>query len=168
MKPGMKKLEALNRKYKIHGAYQNHYGRRVGGPSWDLYELLKDLDPAYIGCQYDVRHAVAEGGSTWILGMKLLAPWIKCIILKDFQWTKVKEKWNPVTVAMGQGMVNFDEYFSVVKQYNITGPVSVHLEYPPFEKDPKDYPVEEKKKLFLTGMKKDLEFINNHFKKHNL
>lgn len=168
MKPGLKKLEALNRKYKIHGAYQNHYGRRVGGPSWDLYELLKDFDPTYIGCQYDVRHAVAEGGSTWILGLKLLAPWIKCTVLKDFHWMKVNEKWNPVTVAIGEGMVNFDEYFSVVKQHNIAGPVSVHLEYPPFEKDPKEYPADEKRKLFLEGMQKDLKFIRNSFTKYSL
>jgi sugar phosphate isomerase/epimerase len=168
MKPGLKKLEALNRKYKIHGAYQNHYGRRVGGPSWDLYELLKDFDPAYIGCNYDVRHAVAEGGSTWILGLKLLAPWIKCTNLKDFHWMKTNDKWNPVTVAMGEGMVNFDEYFAVVKQFNIAGPISVHLEYPPFEKDPKQYPADEKRKLFLEAMRKDVDFVKSYLTKLGL
>lgn len=166
MKPGLQKLEALNRKYKIHGAYQNHYGRRVGGPSWDIYELLKDFDPAYLGCQYDVRHAVAEGGSSWILGMKLLAPWIKCTDLKDFHWMKKGGKWSPVTVAMGEGMVNFDEYFAVVKQFDISGPISIHLEYPPFEKDPKEYPVEERKRIFHEAMQNEVNFVKNYLKKH--
>jgi L-ribulose-5-phosphate 3-epimerase len=31
-KPDFQKLAELNRKYKIHGAYQNHAGVRVGGP----------------------------------------------------------------------------------------------------------------------------------------
>ena len=64
LKPDFVKLADMNRKYKIHGAYQNHVGIRVGGPVWDLYELLRDLDPEFIGCQYDVRHGVAEGGSS--------------------------------------------------------------------------------------------------------
>jgi MoaA/NifB/PqqE/SkfB family radical SAM enzyme len=43
------KLEKLNRKYEVTGNYQNHSGTRVGGPVWDLYHLLKDCDPEFIG-----------------------------------------------------------------------------------------------------------------------
>ena len=71
-KKTMESLEKINRKFNIHGEYQNHSGTRVGGPVWDLYWILKDTDPAYIGCQYDIRHATCEGGQSWPIGMKLL------------------------------------------------------------------------------------------------
>ena len=45
------KLEKVNREYGVHGGYQNHSGRRVGGPVWDLYHLLKDRNPEFIGVQ---------------------------------------------------------------------------------------------------------------------
>ena len=54
-RPVMKELAELNRKYKIHGGYQNHAGPRIGGPVWDLRELLQDLPPEFLGSQYDVQ-----------------------------------------------------------------------------------------------------------------
>ena len=39
---------------------------RINGednPMWDLWYLLHDLNPQFIGCEYDIRHAVAEGGA---------------------------------------------------------------------------------------------------------
>jgi hypothetical protein len=68
------------------GAIQNHAGTRVGAALWDVYELVRDLDPRWIGVQYDIRHATAEGGQSWSLPLKLLAPWIKCTDAKDFKW----------------------------------------------------------------------------------
>lgn len=168
LKPDFLKLSELNRKYKIHGAYQNHAGTRVGGPVWDLYELLKDLDPEYIGCQYDVRHAVVEGGSSWINGFKLIFPWIKCTDIKDFKWSQTKGKWDPESVPIGEGMVNFDEYFKLVKKFNVPGPMSIHLEYPPFERFNKELPEGEKRNLFITAMKKDIEALKAFREKYQL
>jgi len=168
-KPIFKRLEELNRKYNIHGAYQNHYGTRIGGPVWDLYELLKDLDPRYIGCQYDVRHAVAEGGSSWVNGLKLIAPWVKCTDIKDFKWSQdAKGRWAPESVPIGTGMVNFDEYFRIVKSYNIGGPVSIHLEYPPFERYNVEMTDQEKRKLFVKEMRKDIEKVKSFLTKYQL
>jgi L-ribulose-5-phosphate 3-epimerase len=167
-KSDLKKLEVMNKKYSIHGAYQNHFGTRVGGPVWDLFELLKDLDPQFIGCQYDVRHAVAEGGSSWINGLKLILPWIKCTDIKDFKWSQNNGKWNPETVPLGEGMVNFDEYFKIVKKANITGPMSIHLEYPPFERYTVQMTDVEKRKLFITAMKKDIDKLKAFRTKYQL
>ena len=72
-----KKLEGLaelNKKYGIVGAYQNHSGRYFGSPVWDLWMQIKDMDPEYTGCQYDIRHAVMEGANSWVLGLQLLKP----------------------------------------------------------------------------------------------
>jgi L-ribulose-5-phosphate 3-epimerase len=167
-KPELKKLGEMNRKYSIHGAYQNHFGTRVGGPVWDLYELLKDLDPQFIGCQYDVRHAMAEGGSSWVNGLKLILPWVKCTDIKDFKWSQNNGRWNPESVPIGEGMVNFDEYFKIVKKANITGPMSIHLEYPPFERYTVQMTDAEKRKLFITAMKKDIDKLKSFRTKFQL
>jgi L-ribulose-5-phosphate 3-epimerase len=167
-KPDFQKLAELNRKYKIHGAYQNHAGIRVGGPVWDLYELLKDLDPEFIGCQYDVRHAMVEGGNSWVNGFRLIIPWVKCTDIKDFKWSQTNGRWGPESVPIGDGMVNFDEYFKLVKKFNVPGPVSIHLEYPPFERFNKELPEAEKRKLFITAMKKDIDAVKGYREKYQL
>ncbi len=123
------RLEDLNRKYNLHGAYQNHSGVRVGGPVWDLYWLVRDCDPAFLGIQYDFCHAICEGSISWPLGMKLLAPWIKTIDIKDFLWSKVNDKWKITYVPLGEGMVDFDDCLKQYIKYNISGPISVHFEY---------------------------------------
>jgi L-ribulose-5-phosphate 3-epimerase len=123
------KLEKINRKYDIQGAYQNHSGTRVGGPVWDLYWIVKDFNPDYIGIQYDICHAVTEGGVSWPLGLKLLAPWIKTTDIKDFIWEKVDNRWKVTYVPLGKGMVNFDQFLKEYIGLHLTGPFSIHLEY---------------------------------------
>ncbi len=124
------KLATINHKFKIHGEYQNHSGTRVGGPVWDIYWMLKDCDPAFIGSQYDIRHAVCEGGNSWPLGMKLLAPWIGTTDIKDFVWEKQNGKYKVEDVPLGEGMVDYDAYLDQYVKLGIKGPVSIHYEYP--------------------------------------
>lgn len=47
-KPRLRALAAMNRHYNVYGAYQNHSGVRLGGPVWDLWILLQDIDSRYI------------------------------------------------------------------------------------------------------------------------
>jgi len=130
IKRAFEKLEKVNREYGVSGNYQNHSGTRVGGPVWDLYHLLKDCDPKFIGVQYDIRHAVVEGGESWPLGMKLLAPWIQTTDIKDFIWQKDENgKWKIVNVPLGEGMVDFKKYFELYQPMKIEAPISIHYEY---------------------------------------
>ncbi|MGD0582754.1 MAG: sugar phosphate isomerase/epimerase family protein [Bacteroidales bacterium] len=153
----LKKLEVLNRKYGIHGAYQNHSGTMVGAAVWDIYEAIEDLDPRFIGCQYDVRHAVVEGADSWPNGLKLIAQWIKCTDIKDFKWIETDRKWNPVSVPLGDGIVNFDEYFTLIKTLNISGPMSLHFEYPPFENEKETGAEADKKEIFIREIRRDID-----------
>jgi L-ribulose-5-phosphate 3-epimerase len=129
-KKTMEKLEQINRKYNIHGGYQNHSGTGVGAPVWDLYWLLQDRDPAYIGLQYDICHGVTEGGVSWPLALKLLAPWIKTAAIKDFMWARDNNKqWKIKYVPLGEGMVDFHAYLAQYKALGLTGPITIHFEY---------------------------------------
>jgi len=83
-----KKLEALNKKQNLIGCYQNHAGNHVGAPIWDLPKILRATELKNIGCQYDIRHAVVEGGQSWELGLEVIRPFIKTLVIKDFIWKK--------------------------------------------------------------------------------
>ena len=124
------KLARLNEKLGIHGGYQNHSGLHVGAPVWDLYDLVKDVDPQYLGVQYDIRHAVTEGGYSWMLGMKRVEPWIRTICIKDFVWGKdAKGGWKHQNVPLGEGMVSFDDFLKEYSLLKVEAPVSLHFEY---------------------------------------
>jgi L-ribulose-5-phosphate 3-epimerase len=129
-KSKFERLAKLNEKLGIQGGYQNHSGMQVGAPVWDLYELLKNVDPKYLGAQYDIRHAVTEGGYSWMLGMKRIEPWIRTICIKDFIWGKdAKGAWSHQNVPLGEGIVNFDQFLKEYATLNVQAPVSVHFEY---------------------------------------
>lgn len=167
-KADLKAVTELNRRYNIHGGYQNHAGARVGGPVWDLYELLKDLPPEYTGCQYDVRHAMVEGTNSWVLGMRLVASHIKTLAIKDFIWSTVKGRPAPVTVPMGEGMVNWDLFFRMVKELDIAGPMTLHVEYPLLEPGEEKLALTQKQEIIVRKIKKDVDFINALLQKHQL
>lgn len=154
-------LAEMNKHYKIHGAYQNHAGTRVGGPVWDLWEILRDLDPRWIGCQYDVRHATVEGGFSWPLGLKLLSSYIKITAIKDFRWSKIHGKWDDESCPLGEGMVDFKKYFEIVKQRDIDGPISVHFEYPIMEASEQETSAEERRKKTIKVMQNDLRKLRS-------
>lgn len=159
LKPRMAALAKLNEKYNIHGAYQNHAGTRIGGAVWDIWELIRDLDPQWIGCQYDIRHAVAEGGTSWPVGMKLLMPHIKCVAIKDFFWGQREGKWRIINCPLGEGMVDFRAYFKILNQARIDGPFSMHFEYAlPGD----DMGVAQRKKATLTLMQKDIKALRSY------
>jgi sugar phosphate isomerase/epimerase len=156
LKPRVRDLAQLNAQYRIQGAYQNHVGGdRVGGPVWDIWMLIRDEDPRWIGAQYDIRHATAEGGTTWPLAIELLRNHIKTTDIKDFHWQKGARGWSPVSVPIGEGMVNWTAYYKLIRELGISGPVSVHFEYPPIE-GKNDLAAGPRRKQAVELMKKDL------------
>jgi L-ribulose-5-phosphate 3-epimerase len=148
LKPQMKALAALNEKHQICGIYHTHSGPgMVGAPIWDLWDMFQNLDPRWIGVNYDIGHATVEGGyGGWIASSRLVKSMMGGIALKDFQWGQNKKSsthqdpydkslgiegaWVPHWCAMGEGMVNFPGFFAIVKANRFSGPVQLHFEYP--------------------------------------
>lgn len=156
----VKDLSHLNKELKLTGCYQNHAGTGVGSTIWEVWELLKEADKEYMGLQYDIRHAVVEGGFSWPNGLRLVQSQIKSIALKDFKWEQKNGKWDTLNTPIGEGMVDFKRYFKLLKQYNINVPVSLHFEYSlgGAESGGKDISID-KKEIFKI-MKKDLQKIH--------
>lgn len=159
-RPKLRELAQLNQSVGIRGGYQNHAGTRVGGAVWDLWELLKGLDPRWIGVQYDICHAVTEGTSSWPVAMKLLGPSIHTLAVKDLHFEKGPNgRWRAKDVPLGEGMVDWDAYLKLVRQIGVPGPITVHYEYPPLEGGTPDPVPAQRRRQAIAAMRKDLLFL---------
>lgn len=119
----------------IRPLYQNHAGAKYFGASiWDLYLLMKDEPKEQTGVCFDIRHATAEGGLSWPTEFHLIKPYFGMVYCKDFDWDKKKKK--PFNVPLGTGMVNYSQFFSMLRKINYGGPISLHMEYKD-HRDPK-------------------------------
>lgn len=153
----VKDLSEANKQHGLIGCYQNHAGIKIGASYWEINTLLKKADQDYFGVQYDIRHALVEGGKSWSNGLKLLKDQIKTIVLKDFKWSQVNGKWELTNVPMGEGMVDFKAYFKLLKSYGLKPPVSLHLEYPSLGGANKGhFEITVDHKVVYDAMKKDL------------
>ena len=104
----------------MHGGVQNHSGHdKIGAPIWDIYELIKDIDPEHLGTCFDIGHATVEGGSSWPIEAKLMEPYLACVYVKDFLWKKSDKGWSTEWVPLGEGMVNraFFGWLKIVVQW---------------------------------------------------
>ena len=156
LKPRAAALAALNREIGIRGGYQNHVGTRVGGSVWDLGVLLEGIEPDGLGVQYDIRHAVAEGGESWPVALRLIAPHIDTVALKDFVWSRgANGRWSPESVPLGEGMVNFPAYLRQLLARGPLPPATVHFEYPPLEMSGGGGA--ERRRQTIDGMRRDLK-----------
>ncbi len=151
------KLNNINRKYKIRGDYQNHSGLSLGSPVWDLWMIMKDLDPEWIGSQFDVMHAQVEGGNTWQLGLKTSGTSYQ----DDRHQRLCLEKnrnpgWKPEVVPLGEGMIDYKKYLQFLKEFQLNGPFSMHFEYPlgGVENGAKQITIS--KEEIMSAMKRDL------------
>ena len=153
------RLTELNKKYNIQGHYQNHSGTSFGSPIWDLQSILKEVNSPWLGSQYDIMHATVEGANSWPLGLKLLKPYIGTMDIKDFHWAKKDSKWVAQLVPLGEGMIDFKKYFSLIKEYTIEGPLSIHYEYPLGGAENGAKVITISKEEILTAMKKDISTL---------
>lgn len=160
----VKALSKLNKKHNIIGCYQNHAGTKIGASFWEVSQLLEKADPDYFGTQYDIRHATVDSGLSWKNGFKLLSNQIKTIVLKDFKWGRVDGKWKAVNVPIGEGMVDFNSYFKLLKKNGLNPPVSLHLEYPLGGAEKGRYEIKVDKKVVFDAMQKDLIAIQKLWK----
>lgn len=129
LKPGLKDLAAMNKEIGVNGGIQNHSGAAyVGCAVWDVYELIRTLDPAHIGICFDIGHASLEGGMSWPLQARLMEPWFTSVYVKDFAWERTAKgfeaKWGP----LGAGGVR-PEFGAWIQKSSFAGAICQHCEY---------------------------------------
>jgi len=164
----MERLARINQELGIQAGYQNHSGTRVGAPMWDVWELIRDLPRKWMSSQFDVRHAVTEGASSWILSMRLLSNNIGSLAVKDFTWKVVNGKAKVVSVPLGEGIVDFELFFKTLKEMNIIAPITLHAEYPLLSEEEEKLSLLQRQKVMVSKLKKDVDFIHSNLTKYQL
>ena len=128
-------LARLGEKTGVKAAYQNHstWGPAIfGGVVWDIYEVVRDLDPRWIGIEYDPMHAYLETYESWRRGFDLVSPWISSIDLKDFRYKMDAKKPGMMAkdmVSAGDGVVPWGEVKRRVAANGVDPLYIVHFEY---------------------------------------
>ena len=125
----LRALAALSARCGVALGYHNHAGL-LGGPIWDVARVIDGLDPRWVGYYFDVRHAVVEGGDAgWRAALNLVAPRLKMVAIKDFFWDKGPSGWRQRHCPLGEGMVDWKEFFAALAKSGFAGAMSLHLEY---------------------------------------
>ncbi|WP_066217829.1 sugar phosphate isomerase/epimerase family protein [Formosa haliotis] len=161
-----KDLEQLNKKCGISGSYINLPGHFYGSALWDLHSGLNGLSPKHIGSQYDIAHAAIDGGTNWEIGFKLIAPYINTLVIKDFIWSKKGGSWTFEYTPLGEGMVDFKRYFSLLKAHQINVPISIHTEYDLGGAEKGEKPTIPNKEVFKR-INKDVVFVRQLWEEVN-
>ena len=132
---GFAALARLAARTGVKATYQNHssWGPSVfGGLVWDVYECIRDLDPADVGLEYDPMHAFFETNLSWTHGLELVAPWIASVDLKDFHYLsdpKNPKKMKKQMVAAGEGVVPWAETKKLLDANGVKPLYVLHFEY---------------------------------------
>ena len=156
----VKGLGSLNKELGLTGCYQNHAGLSIGSNIWEIWELLKDADKEHMGVQYDIRHAMVEGFSSWQNGLRLIRQQIKMLTVKDFRFGQKNGVTVVEDVPIGQGLIDFKGYFKLVKEYGLDVPFTLHIEYPLGGAEHGDRKISIDKQEVFKAMKSDLQKIH--------
>ena len=70
------------------------------------------------------------------------------------------------TVGAKEGIVPFDAYFQLLRELAVTGPISLHLEYAPFERNPRPLTVDEQLAQLPEPTRKDVAAVRALMVKH--
>jgi sugar phosphate isomerase/epimerase len=125
----LRDLAALNAELGIQAGFQNHSGHdQVGAPVWDLWTMVKDLDPRHMGVCFDIAHATIEGGLSHPIEARLVQDHLTAVFVKDFLWERTATGWREKWVPLGEGMVD-KAFFRWLKTTTFAGPISQHHEY---------------------------------------
>ena len=159
------RLAALNAEYNVCAIYHTHSGvNLVGAPVWDIFQILKELDPNAVAINYDVGHATVEGGlGGWIDSFRLSASHIRGVAIKDFVWRQgANGKWNPQWTPLGEGMVRFPKFFSLLAETAFDGPVQLHFEYPLGGADAGKRQITIERRQVFSAMQQDLQRLRTY------
>jgi sugar phosphate isomerase/epimerase len=121
----LKDLARLNKELGLGAVLENHSssGRGyVGGDLSEMYEVVKDFDPAQIGVAFDIGHAMIAHGDEWRRHFEQLKSHLKVAYVKDIKPGKG-------FVRFGEGALASNGYFKLLKGMGCRTPVCLHIEF---------------------------------------
>lgn len=158
------RLAEMNKKLGLYGYYLNHSGEGFGSSIWDLWLTLKDIDPKYMGSQFDINHSTIAGAFSWPVDLQLIQKYVQTTVIRDFMWDKNKNVLEAKQVPLGEGLVNFKKYFELVKKYDISGPICLMCDYDIAGAQHGATKLTGSPDIVFNAMRKDLGFIKQILK----
>jgi len=141
-------LLPIAQRSSISAVIHNRAGGFIGQSIWDAQSIVSTVDPKWVGYCYDPAEATIEGGlGGWESGLRIALPRLRALVLQDFYWAKSGDAWQVTKCALGEGMVDWEKFFSIVAASGFTGPISIRLDYAPRDA--------------IAAMTRDLEFTRN-------
>lgn len=132
----LRALAELNRRYGTAALFHTHsYANTIGGGAWDLWMAMKDLDPRFVGINFDIGHVTAKGGAGWREAARASHRYIQSLSVKDFLWKKRTDAapgtwpWQTEFVRPGDGMVDLPGFFAYFRSIDFAGPIECYFEY---------------------------------------
>ena len=135
LKPKIASIEALNARYDTVTCFHNHPTLGdIGGNVWDLWLVLREFDPKYVGFNFDFCHTASRLGGAWLPAAMVARPYMSAVAFKDFAWVKGggganAPVWTRERRPMGQGMVDYAARLKFLRDSGYAGPINMHFEH---------------------------------------
>lgn len=123
-------LAAYNSRLGLTALYHTYSGDRVGASLWDLVYVLEGFDPDAVGINFDIGHMFSEGVRSWVNDLRYAMPYLRGASMKDATYIANEDgKATRVFKAMGEGSVDWVEFFRQLREGGFSGPAESHLEF---------------------------------------
>jgi L-ribulose-5-phosphate 3-epimerase len=93
----------------------------------ELREFLEKLNHPALGVNFDPANMILYNKGNPIEAVKVLAPWIKHVHIKDALRTKTHGQWG-MDVPWGTGEVNANKFLLALKQFGFKGALAIERE----------------------------------------
>ncbi|MCX6627258.1 MAG: TIM barrel protein [Candidatus Solibacter sp.] len=86
-----------------------------------------------MGYNFDPGFATETAGASGIgIVMRLAIPKLKAVTVRDFTWNKdAQGVWKATPCPLGQGMVDWRQFFAALARVRFVGPITIEVRYQP-------------------------------------
>ena len=132
VKTKIEKLIPLCERYSVKIGIQHHFGPMISH-SMELFQLIKDYDPKYIGAIWDSAQSILAGEEVE-QGLDIIWPYLCLVNLKNVFYMRTngpesQAKWSRYFTTGKQGLASWPDIASYLKQKNYQGAICITHEY---------------------------------------
>jgi sugar phosphate isomerase/epimerase len=124
-------LASIARAYNIATALHNSTGDCIGAGLSDLNGILRNIDPRWVGYDFDPGFATETAGvdgAGRLMGLAM--PKLKAVTVRDFNWNKDKPDAGKATPCpLGEGVVDWHAFFAALARVRFVGPITIQVWY---------------------------------------
>ena len=124
-------LASIARAYNIATALHNSSGDAVGAGLSDLNGMLRNIDPRWVGYDFDPGFATETAGVEGAGGLTEMAmPKLKAVTVRDFTWNQDQKDARKATPCpLGDGIVDWSAFFTALARARFVGPITIEVRY---------------------------------------